>query len=947
MEIEGKGEIEVETMAGTQILKDVLYVPKITLNLVSVGQLLESGYSLSFKRGLCKIKDSQGTLLLSVKMMNRSFNLDWNDSYMSVNMCVNAESSLWHKRMGHFNQIALKKMADLQMVLGLPVIKDNEDVCEACQLGKQTKLSFPSNTYRASMKLQLVHTDVCGPMQNESVNGSKYFLLFIDDYSRFCWVYFLKTKGDVFDEFVRFKAATERETRCNLKALRSDNGGEFTSRKFEDFLAKEGIKHQQTVPYTPQQNGVSERRNRTLMEMARCLLYEKSMPLKFWAEAVNTAAYLLNRMATKILVEKTPYELWYGFKPNISHLRIFGSPCYVLKPENRRRKLDQKIDVGIFIGYSTKSKAYKVYDLKTNRVVIARDVKVAENSKWNWEIAEIEGATLEYQPETDAARDDDELIDDIPVRGTRLLTDVYSRCNVAETEPIDFEEAINSQVWIAAMQEELMMIEKNETWLLVDRPSHKKVIGVKWIFKTKLNADGSINKHKARLVAKGYSQEPGTDFTDTFAPVSRLDTIKLVLAVAAQCGWLIYQLDVKSAFLNGVLKEEIYVEQPDGFEKEINANKVYVLKKALYGLKQAPRAWYSRLDEYLLSMGFERSINEVTLYVKNTNKHILIISVYVDDLLIAGNKEELVTEFKNNMKEMFEMNELGLLTYFLGMEINQFKQGYFLCQKSFIIKLLNKFAMEKCNSVSTLMILGQKLTKEDESPRTDGRIYRSLIGSLLYLTATRPDIVFAVNYLSRFMQNPSQFHFAAAKRVLRYLKGTLEYGIHFERSSSLKLTGFTDSDWGGSDEGMMSTSGYCFSMGGSIFCWNSKKQSVVAHSTAEAEYIAAYVAAKQLVWLRKILCDLGINQQDPTELMCDNTSAIAISKNSVFHDRTKHMKIKFHAIRQFQQEGELEMKFCTSKEQLADLFTKPLAKERFEDLREKLGMHSLGTKGEC
>ena len=231
-------------------------------------------------------------------------------------------------------------MADLHMASGLPEIQEQYDICEACQLEKQTRIVFPDNAFRASSKLQLVHTYVCGPMHNESLNGSKYFLLFVDDYSRFCWVYFLKSKADVFTEFVRFKTTIELETGNKLKMLRSDNGGEFTFQKFEGYLAKERIKHQLIVPYTPQQNGVSERRNRTLMEMARCLLYENKIPLKFWAEAVNTASYLLNRMTTKVLGDKTPYEIWYGFKPNVDHLKVFGNPCYVLQPEVKRTKLD-------------------------------------------------------------------------------------------------------------------------------------------------------------------------------------------------------------------------------------------------------------------------------------------------------------------------------------------------------------------------------------------------------------------------------------------------------------------------------------------------------------------------------------------------------------------------------------------------------------------------------
>jgi hypothetical protein len=326
-------------------------------------------------------------------------------------------------------------------------------------------------------------------------------------------------------------------------------------------------------------------------------------------------------MASRVLADKTPNELWYGFKPNIDHLKVFDNVYYVLKPGVKRRKLDQKTDIGILIGYSTTSKAYKIYDLNFNKVVIARDVKVVENTTWNWKNTSGEGSKQMQQVELDAA----ENIDDQPVKGTRSLTDIYSRCNVVEAEPIDVEEAMNSQVWIVAMKEELAMIEKNQTWTLVDRPTHKKVIEVKWIFKTKLNADCKINKHKARLVVKGYLQEASIDFTYTFAPVSRYETMKLLLALAVQNGWYIFQLDVKSAFLNGVLNEEIYVEQPAGFKKSNSTNKVYLLKKALYGLKQALRAWYNILDNHLLSLGFDRSMNEVTLYVKHVDGHKLIV----------------------------------------------------------------------------------------------------------------------------------------------------------------------------------------------------------------------------------------------------------------------------------------------------------------------------------
>ncbi|KAL0311880.1 UNVERIFIED_CONTAM: Retrovirus-related Pol polyprotein from transposon RE1 [Sesamum radiatum] len=408
------------------------------------------------------------------------------------------------------------------------------------------------------------------------------------------------------------------------------------------------------------------------------------------------------------------------------------------------------------------------------------------------------------------------------------------------------------------MKEEIKMIEKNDTWELAERPKDKEVIGVKWIYKTKLNADGSIQKHKARLVAKGYSQLPGIDYTETFAPVARLDTIRALVAIAANKKWKIYQMDVKSAFLNGYIDEEIYVEQPQGFIAKGYEEKVLRLKKALYGLKQAPRAWYSRIDNYFMDRGFRRSLSEPTLYVKR--------------------------------------------------------------------------------QVTTPLVTGEKYKKEDGSEKVDGSIYRSLIGSLLYLTATRPDIMFATSLLSRFMQSPSQVHYGAAKRILRYLQGTKDFGIWYKSTNDAKLVGYTDSDWAGSADDMKSTSGYTFSLGSGIFSWASKKQATVAQSSAEAEYIAAAAASNQATWLRRILEDMGEKQEEPTTIYCDNKSAIAITKNPVQHNRTKHIDIKYHALREATTRGEIELKYCSTEEQLADMFTKALPRDKFEELRTKIGV---------
>jgi len=308
------------------------------------------------------------------------------------------------------------------------------------------------------------------------------------------------------------------------------------------------------------------------------------------------------------------------------------------------------------------------------------------------------------------------------------------------------------------MEEELSIIQKNNTWTLVDRSEGRKVIRVKWIYRTKLNADNSINKHKARLVVKGYAQIFGVDYSDTFTLVARLDTIILLLAISAQKGWKVFQLDVKSAFLNGVLQEEIYVEQPDGFVIQGAKDKVYLLQKALYGLKQAPKAWYSRIDEHLLNLGFVKSLSKATLYVKLKDNDVLIVSLYVDDILVTGSNELLVEEFKQEMMNVFEMTDLGLMTYFLGIEVKQSQNEVFICQKKYAKEILKKFQMEECKATSTPMNQKEKLNKNDGADKVDEGYFRSMIGCLMYLTTTVPDILFAVSLLSHFMHGASELH---------------------------------------------------------------------------------------------------------------------------------------------------------------------------------------------
>eukprot|EP00253_Pinus_taeda_P004661 PITA_04661 len=465
------------------------------------------------------------------------------------------------------------------------------------------------------------------------------------------------------------------------------------------------------------------------------------------------------------------------------------------------------------------------------------------------------------------------------------------------------------------MDEERNAIERNKTWDLVELPKGKEFIGVKWVYKTKCNAEGKIERHKARLVVKGYKQQYGRDYEETFALVARMETVRAVLSITAQNKWKVYQMDVKSTFLNGVLMEEVYIEQPLGYEKKGQEHKVCRLKKALYGLKQAPRAWYSRIHFYLLENEFDKCEGEPTVYIKEKDGKILIVVLYVEDVIFTGNDDYLIKNFKSVMKEEFEMTDMGLLRYFLGIEVDQNEIGIFISQARYVNEVLGRFNMQECKAAITPMVMGLKLSKENSSKDFDPRLYQSIVGSLMHLTATKTDIMFVVSLISRFMERPKEAHWQATKIILRYVKGTKSFGILYNVSECSDLVGYTDIDW-----------------------------------ARKAEYVAATAATCQAVWMRRMLRSLGQEQAKATVILCDNSSAIALSKNSVFHKRTKHIDTRFHYIRELVNNGEIVLQHCRTQEQVADILTNPLDQKSFEFLRKCMGMiecPAVEIKGEC
>jgi len=399
-------------------------------------------------------------------------------------------------------------------------------------------------------------------------------------------------------------------------------------------------------------------------------------------------------------------------------------------------------------------------------------------------------------------------------------------------------------------------------------------------------------------------------------------------------------MDVKSAFLNGIIQEEVYVEQPKGFEDPSHPNHIFYLKKALYGLKQAPRAWYERLTSYLLSRGFLRGGVDMTLFVRRDERAILVAQVYVDDIVFGSTCDKHTQIFSKEMHDEFEMSMVGELTFFLGLQVRQLESGIFLSQTKYAKDLVKKFKLESAKHARTPMSSSIKLSKDTEGKDVEHTLFRSMIGSLLYLTASRPDISFSVGVFARYQAAPKESHLLAIKRIIKYVSGTLSFGIWYSFNTNDCLSAYSDADWAGDVDGCKSTSGGCFYFGSALVSWMSKKQNSISLSTAEAEYITAGSCCTQLIWMKQMLEDYGISQGTMT-IYCDNTSAIHISRNPVQHSRTKHIKIREHFIRDLVEEKIVTLSFVSTDPQLANIFTKPLDALRFENLRKSIGVCSI------
>ncbi|GJW14306.1 putative ribonuclease H-like domain-containing protein [Tanacetum coccineum] len=883
--ITGKGKIQT----GKLDFEDVSFVKELQhFNLFSVSQMCDKMNKVLFTDTECLILSpdfklpDENQILLKVPRQNNmySFNLE-NIVPLGGLACLIAkattdESNLWHRRLGHVNFKNLNRLVKGNLVRGLPTkLFQNDHTCVACQKGKQHKASCKAKLVSSiSHTLQLLHMDLFGPTSIRSINHKTYCLVITDDFSRFSWTFFLRSKDETSAILKDFIRQIENQLNQKVKTIRCDNGTEFKNRDINEFCGLKGIKREYSNARTPQQNGVAERKNRTLIEAARTMLADSFLPNTFWAEAVSTACYVLNRVLVTKPHNKTPYELLTGKTPIISYIRPFGCHVTILNTIDHLGKFAGKSDEGFLVGYSLQSKAFRVYNLVTKRVEENLHIKFLENKpnvagkgpNWLFDLdyltdsmnylsvssenqanihagqqatnqnegskdkidsgnspieekeanEEAEALIRNHEQDTEKAvtqaeaektsstnvfstvsttakasgtnfvntvsipvgtasangglslsnttnsqEDDYEIppLEDIhedatdgifthasyddegavadftnletivnvsPIPTSRvhpshpstlILGDPTSAvqtrskvnksseahafvsyvqkqrrtnhkdfhhclfaCFLSQHEPKKISEALEDESWVDAMQEELLQFEIQKVWILVDLPYGKKAIGTKWVYRNKKDERGVVVRNKARLVAQGHRQEEGIDYDEVFAPVARLEAIRIFLAYASYMGFIVYQMDVKSAFLYGKIDEEVYVSQPPGFQDPKSPQKVYKVVKALYGLHQAPRAWYATLSTFLLKNGYRRGTIDKTLFLKKDKHDIILVQVYVDDIIFGSTKKSWCNEFEALMKSRFQMSSMGELTFFLGLQVKQKPNGIFISQ---------------------------------------------------------------------------------------------------------------------------------------------------------------------------------------------------------------------------------------------------------------------------
>lgn len=1033
---EGIGSVKLKLSIGKQttyiMLERVLYLPNSPHNLVSLGKLHRAGYRIEFPIGSLdvEIRSKAGTALAHCRNIGDVYALGNVEPVLPSSLSATNDPALvfiakeqrtledWHRALGHLGIDSVKKLADKGMVEGMRIAPGSNDVpqCATCIQAKQTVAPFPKEAKREYSEVgEMTYTDVCGPLTPAGIHGEQYFITFTDGAKKYRKVAFMKAKSEAerhIDDYIAF-VETQAGKKC--KAFRFDGGGEYLATSLRLKLSAKGIRVETTARHSPQQNGVSERLNQTLMDRARAMILAHDLPKFLWPQAVSYSARIINCSPTRSLKDDiTPFEGFWKRKPNIASLQEFGAFCWVLIQGEKPPKIGSRSDGYRFVGLSDDSAGWQYYVPKTRKILTSRNVVFEEGSL---DEAEDEGESplrLEGEGDKDSSepaagqqqRDDDAPATQIqsqqphtPAKPTRkilqmppreprtqrnaaanaptsynensLFRNLRNPSNLSPQKPdawrhrVAFEETDMAHVAVMpretqrqleenpgfemAMEVEFKQLEDMGTFSATDLPAGRKAIGTKWVLTDK---DGTGENLKARLVVLGNHAIPGTDFNpdQISSPVVRAETNRLLIALAARYDLEFHVVDVKGAYLNGKLTEEVYIKQPAGFDD--GSGKVLRLHKSLYGLPQAGRVWNAHLDARFQKMGFQRLLSDRCVYIRRAGDDIVIVAVHVDDMPILASNLRLIKETEDLLAQEFTIKRLGEPRILLGMEIERDRERgtITISQQSYIEKLLTQHGMEHANPVATPMDLNVKLEKlpKNASYPEIRRIYQSMVGGLMWAAiTTRPDIAHAVQSLSQFGINPGPIHLTALKRVYRYLRGTTNLGITYSRNGNDNLQMYadfkdvvlyTDADWANNQDDRKSISGYVSMLSGGATTWSSKKQATVALSTMEAEYVALAHAARENIWLRSLFTELGIPPTSPIPILCDNRGAIDFSFNTGFHGRSKHIDMRHHFIRQKVESGEASVSHCASEDNLADIFTKPLSRDVHELQVHKLGM---------
>ncbi|KAI3499715.1 hypothetical protein L1887_35524 [Cichorium endivia] len=747
-------------------LLNCCYSPEMARNIISFHALFRQGLQFSFDNNNGSISVFQNGISVFTALpcdgvyetMQCIDNLGHSVNFIDSSSGVE-KACLWHCRLGHINK---KRIAQLQKdgVLESFDLKSN-DVCESCLLGKMTKSPFKGSFERGEGLLDIIHTDVCGPFRSTTKDGTRFYVTFTDDFSRYGYIYLIKHKSDTFEEFKEFKNEVENQLGSKLKMLRSDRGGEYLSIEFLDYMKECGIVSQLSPPRTPQLNGVAERRNRTLLDMVRSMMSRASLPIHFWGYALETAAHILNLVPTK-KVAKTPHEMRTGKVPSLAHIKVCGCEDFV------RRETHDKLTEKETRSLSRERERELIFKEDSGSTIDLEEIQESSDE------ATIGETSHQQEEETPVGPTDMSL----PLRRSgrvsmppefydfHITTDgdtfVSDRTLINLDEPANYREAVagpESAQWKEAMDSEIKSMYDNQVWNLVDNVPGRKTVGCKCIFKKKTDMDGKVHTFKARLVTKGFTQTPGIDYDETFSPVAKIKSIRIMLAIAAFHDYEIWQMDVKTAFLNGKLTEDVYMNQPEGFVDAKYPNKVCKLEKSIYGLKQASRSWNLCFHEKVKEFGFTRSEDESCVYVKASGSIVTFLVLYVDDILLMGNHIPTLQDVKSWLGKCFAMKDLGEAAYILGIRIlrDRKKRLIGLSQGTYLEKVLKRFSVENSKKGELPIQSNAKLSKS-QSPSTDEEIadmsrvpYASAVGSIMYaMTCTRPDMAFALSMVSRY-----------------------------------------------------------------------------------------------------------------------------------------------------------------------------------------------------